>query len=181
MSPPSVTVGRRERALFKNDYYLIMNTNLQTSSDATIIHALRKAGYRATSQRIAICRFALRSRDHPSVGRIYRDVKEVHPTVSLATVYKTIQALKRMGRIQELAFPQSETRFDSSVEPHMNLVCLQCGNITDAEGRIARDVVRKVAAETGFLVSGQRLDMYGTCRRCSKRTRPSEIQKETGG
>lgn len=153
---------------------------MQTSSDALIIDALRKAGYRATSQRIAICRFALRNRDHPSVGTIYREVKQMHPTVSLATVYKTVQVLKRMGRIQELAFPEGETRFDSYVEPHMNLVCLQCGNITDAEDRIARDLVRKVSAEAGFRVMGERLDMYGTCRRCSKRTRPAEIQKKTG-
>ena len=104
----------------------------------------------------------------------------MHPTVSLATVYKTVQVLKRMGRIQELAFPRAETRFDSYVEPHMNLVCLQCGNITDAEDRIARDLVRKVSAEAGFLVIGERLDMYGTCRRCSKRTRSAEIQKKTG-
>jgi Fur family peroxide stress response transcriptional regulator len=75
-------------------------------SDAAAIEALRRKGYRATPQRIAICRFALHSRDHPTARRIYNEVKRVHPTVSLATVYKAIQVLKELDLIQELNFPK---------------------------------------------------------------------------
>jgi len=65
--------------------------------DASIIKALRGKGYKATPQRIAISRFALRDHHHPTVQRIYSEVKKVHHTVSLATVYKTIQLLKEVG------------------------------------------------------------------------------------
>ena len=82
-------------------------------SDASAIEALRNKGYKATPQRIAICRIALNSREHPSAQQIYNEVKKVHPTVSLATVYKTLQVLRDLDLVQELNFPKGQARFDS--------------------------------------------------------------------
>ena len=142
------------------------------STDASIIEALRKKGYKATSQRIAICRFALRSRDHPTAQNVYRGVKPVHPTVSLATIYKTLHVLKELRLVQELAFVEGETRFDSYTEPHANLVCRGCGNISDIDDPMIRELVTRVAAKARFTLIGQRLDIDGICQRCSHRTKP---------
>jgi Fur family peroxide stress response transcriptional regulator len=143
-----------------------------TSSDAAIIEALRKKGYKATSQRIAICRFALRGRDHPTAQRIYREVKPVHPTVSLATVYKTLHVLKGLRLVQELAFVEGETRFDSYMKPHANLVCRGCGSISDVDDPVTQEMVARLAARARFTLMGQRLDIYGICERCSRRAKP---------
>ena len=140
-------------------------------SDAVIIETLRKNGYKATTQRIAICRFALHSRDHPTARRIYSEVRKVHPTVSLATVYKTLQILTKHGLIQELDFPQSQARFDSYVGPHINFVCLQCGNIQDLDDDAARGIVERMTAKTEFKRTGQRLDIYGICKICRNKTK----------
>jgi Fur family peroxide stress response transcriptional regulator len=137
--------------------------------DTSIIQALRKKGYKATPQRIAICRFAISSREHPSVQRIHKEVKEIHPTVSLATVYKTLQILTEIGLIQELDFPKSQARFDSYVEPHMNLVCLRCSKIRDVDDPAAREIVARVATTAEFTWTGQRLDVYGICKTCRSR------------
>ena len=139
-------------------------------SDAQIIETLRKNGYKATTQRIAICRFALHSRDHPTAQRICNEVRKMHPTVSLATVYKTLQILTEHGLIQELDLPQSQARFDSYVEPHINLVCMQCGNIQDFNDKTAREMVERVTAEAQFTRTGQRLDIYGMCKICRNGT-----------
>ena len=135
-------------------------------SDASIIETLRKKGYKATPQRIAICRFALQSRDHPTAQRIYDEVKKVHPTVSLATVYKTLQILAQHNLVQELDLPESQARFDSYVEPHVNLVCVRCGNIQDFDDDAAQELVERVAAKAEFTRTGQRLDVYGMCKTC---------------
>jgi len=148
------------------------------SSDASIIEALRKKGYKATSQRIAICRFALRSRDHPTAQRIYKEVKSVHPTVSIATVYKTLHVLKELRLVQELAFVEGETRFDSYMEPHANLVCRGCGNVSDVDDPVTREMVARVAARVRFTLMGQRLDIYGICDGCSRRTK-SALRRST--
>ena len=140
-------------------------------SDALIIDSLRKNGYKATTQRIAICRFALHSRDHPTAQRIYNEVRKMHPTVSLATVYKTLQILTERSLIQELDLPQSQARFDSYVEPHINLVCMQCGNIQDFNDKTAQEMVERVTTKAQFTRTGQRLDIYGTCKTCQDRTK----------
>jgi Fur family peroxide stress response transcriptional regulator len=144
--------------------------NRSQRPDASIIETLRKKGYKATTQRIAICRFALHSRDHPTAQRIYEEVKKVHPTVSLATVYKTLQILTEHGLIQELDLPQSQARFDSYVGPHLNLVCVRCGNIQDFDDDAAQELVERVAAKAEFTRTGQRLDVYGICKICRNRT-----------
>lgn len=136
-------------------------------SDASAIEALRSKGYKATPQRIAICRFAINSRDHPTAQQVYDEVKKIHPTVSLATVYKTLQVLKNLDLIQELDLPHGQARFDSYMKPHINLICLQCGNIIDSDDTTALEITSKVAAAAKFKPKGQRIDIFGTCRRCS--------------
>ncbi len=138
------------------------------ASDANAIEALRKKGYKATPQRIAICRIALHSREHPSAQRIYDDVKKVHPTVSLATVYKTLQVLRDLDLIQELNLPESKARFDSYMKPHVNLICTQCGKIEDLDDPTAKELSERVSAATKFKPNGQRIDVYGICEKCSK-------------
>jgi len=140
-------------------------------SDISIIDTLRKKGYKATTQRIAICRFALHSRDHPNAQKIYNEVKKVHPTVSLATVYKTLQILTEQDLIQELDLPESKARFDSYMDPHINIVCLQCGNIQDFSDNIAREMVERVTTKADFTRTGQRIDIYGICKTCRDRTK----------
>lgn len=140
-------------------------------SDALIIETLRKNGYKATTQRIIICRFALHSRDHPTAQRIYNEVRKMHPTVSLATVYKTLQILTEHGLIQELDLPQSQAKFDSYIEPHINLVCMQCGNIQDFDDKTAQEMVERVTIKAQFTRTGQRLDIYGVCKTCQDRTK----------
>ena len=135
-------------------------------SDSTIVNALRRKGYKATPQRIAISRFVLRNRNHPTVQEVYNEVRQTYPTVSLATVYKTLNFLSELGLVQELPFLHGETRFDSYVEPHVNLVCRRCGKVNDLENRLAREVVTRIANTTKFTPTGQRLDVYGLCQRC---------------
>jgi Fur family peroxide stress response transcriptional regulator len=155
--------------------------NAYQNSDAAAIEALRNKGYKATPQRIAICRIALHSREHPSALSIYDEVKKVHPTVSLATVYKTLQVLRDLDLVQELNFPIGQARFDSYMKPHINLICIQCGNITDLDDLTAREIANRVAAATKFKPNGQRIDVYGICQKCSNnQLEPSSSEKSSG-
>ena len=136
-------------------------------SDASAIEALRSKGYKATPQRIAICRIALNSRAHPSAKQVYAEVKKIHPTVSLSTVYKTLEVLADLELVQEINFPRGQARFDSYMNPHINLICLKCGNITDLDDITVKEITKKVAASTKFKPTGQRTDVYGICQKCS--------------
>lgn len=136
-------------------------------SEASVIEALRKKGYKATPQRIAICRIVLNSREHPSAQQVSDEVKRIHPTVSLATVYKTLEVLRDLDLVQELNFPKGQARFDSYMNPHINLICLECGKITDLDDITSKDITKRVAAATKFKPNAQRIDVYGICKKCS--------------
>ena len=149
---------------------------LQTLTDASIIDALRRKGFKATSQRIAICRLAVASREHLTAKRMFLEVKKVHPTVSLATVYKTLQVLKELHLVQELAFPQAESRFDSFMEPHLNVVCLRCGEVVDVNDQSARRLVLRAAEKTRYTVTDQRFDIYGICEKCRRKKESHSVE-----
>jgi Fur family peroxide stress response transcriptional regulator len=136
-------------------------------SDASTIEALRSKGYKATPQRIAICRIALNSKAHPSAQQVYDEVKKIHPTVSLATVYKTLEVLRDLDLVQELNFPEGQARFDPNMNPHINLICLKCGTITDLDDKKIKEKTMKVTASTKFKPTGQHIYVYGICQKCS--------------
>ncbi|MEM2911765.1 MAG: Fur family transcriptional regulator [Candidatus Bathyarchaeia archaeon] len=134
----------------------------------SIIEALRKKGYKATPQRIAICKYALQNPTHPTAKTIYQKVREEYPTISLATVYKTLKVLKELDLIQELPFSQGQIRYDPNMTPHINLVCSKCSTIIDLDDPAVQSIIKRIADAKKFQVNGQRLDIYGICERCKK-------------
>jgi len=138
--------------------------------DSSIIKAFRGKGYKATPQRLAISRFALCSRDHPTAKIIYSQIKKTYPTVSLATIYTTLLILKEVGLLQEMNMSQSKSRFDPDMQPHLHLVCLLCGGIIDWRHPLISKVIAEVAADAKFSVIGQVFEITGLCSRCKGKT-----------
>jgi Fur family peroxide stress response transcriptional regulator len=139
-----------------------------SKNESLIIQALRNKGYKATPQRIAVCKTALTSKEHPNVEKIYYQVKKVYPTVSLATVYKTLHILKENQMILELNTPQGETRYDPNTAPHMNLVCSKCGKIQDVDSTQLKEIVKTLTLKAKFVPVTQRIDVYGLCENCAQ-------------
>lgn len=145
------------------------------NSDASIIEALRRNGYRATPQRIAISRLTLQHRSHPTAETIYNEVKEFHPTVSLSTVYNTLHIIKDLNMVQELAFNDDVIRFDPNIRPHLNIVCKRCGRIIDVEDKGLKEVIERAVKKVGFHPTGQRFDLYGICKKCMDKLKKEHL------
>jgi len=148
-----------------------MSMNKGFRTDEQIAQALRRRGYKATPQRVAICRLSISSPDHPTAQRIYKEVREQYPTVSLATVYKTLDLLKKLRLVQELPIVDGDTRFDSKLKPHLNLVCQRCGKVLDVDSHVVQETIANVARTAKFDVRGVSLAIYGVCRECGVRTK----------
>mgnify|MGYP000872121246 CR=1 FL=1 len=141
--------------------------------DSTIIKTFRNSGYRATPQRIAISRYILRNHEHPTAQKTYQEVKKTHPTVSLSTIYTTIKILKETGLVCELNLPESQTRYDPNTEPHLHLVCLQCGSITDWMDPIMEKLLKNASRKANFTVIGSSFDLEGICERSNRMAKDS--------
>ncbi|MEA3336414.1 MAG: Fur family transcriptional regulator [Chloroflexota bacterium] len=130
--------------------------------------ALRQAGYRMTPQRLAICEVLAGSADHPTPYSVFDQVRERFPTVSRATVYNTLNALRDLGEIVEIGLGRSETHYEPNLAPHANLICLRCGRIVDYDGLPLQELGSEVAADTGFDVKNTRLEVFGICDKCQR-------------
>ncbi len=143
-----------------------------------LVDRLRTRSVRVTPQRLAIAEAVLNSTDHPTVQQIYERVRDHFPSMTLATIYSTLGVLERSGLIQELPFERM-SRYEPNMDPHVNLVCIGCENVMDADaGQEA--VVRlrnRILNESDFQVAWQRVDFYGWCPNCSAEKRQEELSQ----
>lgn len=145
-----------------------------------LIDKMRRRGYRITPQRMATLRIMIESQEHLSAAQIYTALQERFPTTSLATVYKTLDVLIKMGEVLELHGNGGEVHYDiMNPRPHPHLICVRCHRIVDADvddALVAEQVAltQRVAQTMGYEVLGYRFDVYGLCPACR------EAMNETG-
>lgn len=94
------------------------------------LSVLKNHKLKATPQRLAVLDI-LDERTHPTMDELYEKIKNLHPSVSLATVYKNVNTLKDNGLIVEVNIPNGKTRYDVFLEPHLHVVCKTCNHIQD--------------------------------------------------
>ena len=135
----------------------------------SIIRALREKGLKVTPQRLAISDVLVeREEAHPGASLIWREAKKRGKTLSLSTVYATLNELAKHGVIKLLQFDGMESRYECNPDKHVNLVCDRCKGIIDYAAPIAIEP-QDVAKKTGFEMTGMRLECYGLCERCRKK------------
>ncbi len=132
-----------------------------------MVAKLRALDLRITPQRLAILRIVTESERHPSTEEIYARMKVDFPTMSPATVYKTMTLLKGLGEVLELGFPDGVNRYDGSKPyPHPHVICLKCKKIMDPELGNLQHLIEAAGKETGFQIFSHRLDFFGLCPEC---------------
>jgi Fur family peroxide stress response transcriptional regulator len=132
-----------------------------------MVAKLRAQNLRLTPQRLAILRILAPSEGHPSIEEIFDRMKVDFPTMSLATVYKTMTLLKELDEVLELGFPEGVNRYDGSKPyPHPHVICLKCKKIIDPELGSLQPLIEAAGKETGFRIFSHRLDFFGLCPEC---------------
>lgn len=135
----------------------------------TLLAKFRERGHRITQQRIALLQLLSASAGHPSAAQIYEQLHKQFPTMSLATVYKTLALLKEMEEVLELSFGADDNRYDGNEpSPHPHLICVQCHKIIDPEVPEFRALAQRIAATSGFQIVSHRLDFFGLCPDCQQ-------------
>jgi Fur family peroxide stress response transcriptional regulator len=121
-------------------------------------------GLKLTPQRLAILKYLENNREHPSAADIYKAVSKDFPTMSLATVYNTLRALKQVKDIQEISIDADKKRFDPETHEHNHLICVGCKKIVDVERRYSPDIPD--AERQDFEILYTHVDFYGLCPEC---------------
>src|SRR5215207_7839415 len=93
----------------------------------------RSQGRKVTPQRQSVFRALHGSTVHPTAEAVYEAVSAQMPTISLRTVYQTLNDLADMGEIVAVDVGTGSVRFDPHTGNHHHLVCERCGAVQDLE------------------------------------------------
>ena len=133
--------------------------------------ALRAAGMRWTLQRETLLHVIENAPGHQDADGLYQLARARDPRISLSTVYRTLNALKRHGLVDELHLSEEHHHYEprpaEPAEQHFHLVCTSCGAVTEFEGRGVDRLRSEVRRDYGFVVRSIDLDVSGLCARCA--------------
>lgn len=140
---------------------------MDTEYTERIIRRLRAEGLKITPQRMAIVKYLDGNTNHPSVEEIHREVAREFPTISLATVYNTLDTLERINEVQALTVDPSRKHYDPQTQPHHHLICADCWSIRDvfADYTKALEIPRELTQD--FRVEQASVFFRGVCKNCS--------------
>jgi Fe2+ or Zn2+ uptake regulation protein len=147
------------------------DANPRPGGPADLRAALEKAGWRFTRQRAAVFAHLRAVDSHPTAEQVFAAVRQQIPNISLATVYKALEALVDAGLAARLADAGGPAHYDGRPEPHYHLRCERTGQVRDLPlpydpgllDRLAPGLVAALEAQ-GFEVLGHRLEVVGRAR-----------------
>jgi Fe2+ or Zn2+ uptake regulation protein len=137
-------------------------------ADADLRRALEQAGWRFTRQRAAVFAYLRAAHGHPTAEQVFAAVRQQIPNISLATVYKALEALVDARLANRIAGDHGPTRYDGRSEPHYHLRCQKTGEVRDLPLPYDPHLLDKLdphlvesLRQHGFEISGHRLELVG--------------------
>src|SRR6516225_5530281 len=120
--------------------------------DLELRQALRRAGWRYTRQRAAVFASLGSGHSHPTAEQVFAAVRRQLPHISLATIYKALEALVDAGLATRLPDTTGPARYDGRSEAHYHYRCERSGDVRDLPldydehllDKIAPDLVEKL-------------------------------------
>ncbi|NIO49685.1 MAG: hypothetical protein GTN73_09670 [Candidatus Aminicenantes bacterium] len=134
----------------------------------TLKNMLKEKGIKPTYQRLKILEYLGNNlNNHPTVEMVYEEILKDIPTLSLTTVYNTLNYFLEKGLVFGVTITGTEVRYDFDTKYHHHFLCKICGQIFDIDIKCA------YAEGEKRMVSGHRIDevhgyFKGICKDCSK-------------
>ena len=126
----------------------------------------RAAGRRLTRQRRIILETLQRSGGHLEAQALHSRVKDRYPSISLATVYRTLAVLREMGLVEQHLLGEEHSHFETSGESHHHFTCLGCGEVVEFDTEMVKEMIRKLHERRGIRVTAAHLQLSGHCAQC---------------
>lgn len=133
-----------------------------------LIKKLKSNNCKTTPQRIAVYKAVTESKDHPNAEAVFNKLSPLYPTMSLATVYKSLELFVQLGLIQTINVGENSFRYDGRTEEHPHIICTSCWKVEDLENHIFEDLTGQVQKISNYRIEKKQLCFYGTCPECLK-------------
>jgi Fe2+ or Zn2+ uptake regulation protein len=141
---------------------------MSPSNSNQLREALDRVGWKFTRQRAAVYECLCSVDTHPTAEDVYLSVRKHLPNISLATVYKALEALVACNLAAKIVSADGPARYDCRTDAHYHLRCLDTGEIRDLDLPYDAGLLDKLAPKLieslrrqGFHVSNYRLELLG--------------------
>ena len=128
----------------------------------TILQRCERKGLRMTSQRKIIAHVLEDAADHPDVEELYKRASKIDPTISIATVYRTVKLFDEADILDKLEFGDGRARYeDAEREHHDHLIDVNSGRVIEFMDSDIEKLQEKIAQKLGYKLMGHKLELYG--------------------
>ena len=128
----------------------------------TILQRCERKGLRMTGQRKIIAQVLENAADHPDVEELYKRASKIDPTISIATVYRTVKLFDEAGILDKLEFGDGRARYeDAEREHHDHLIDINSGRVIEFMDSDIEKLQEKIAQKLGYRLMGHKLELYG--------------------
>ena len=121
-----------------------------------------------TKQRRAVLRVIRESDKHLTANEVFEDARRLLPGISFATVYNSLNYLKKEGLIGEIRFGTDANLYDRKLTRHDHAICDKCGKLVDLELSLPDGLLETAADLSNFEPASIELTLHGLCPECSK-------------
>ncbi|MEG0641934.1 MAG: Fur family transcriptional regulator [Clostridium sp.] len=132
---------------------------------------MKLQGYKLTPQRRAVLDVVVEHEGkHLSTEEVYDIVKKGCPEIGLATVYRTLQLLEKIGVVCKLNFDDGCNRYElvhsNEIHQHHHLICKLCCSVEEVEDMLLESLEEKVETKYSFKITNHEVKFYGICNKC---------------
>lgn len=136
-----------------------------------LLDELLSKGIRLTAQRRALVEVIQEAQSHLDASTLLELARKREPNIDRATVYRTIELLKKLRLIDELDlmhlngekhYYEVKTKRD-----HLHLACFRCGRIEELSSPLFERLKAEISSEAGFTIRVSRMEVGGHCRACT--------------
>ncbi len=136
-------------------------------SDSVPIDRLKAAGLRVTGPRVAILESLVADDRHPTAEQLHETLRVDHPSISLSTVYKTIESFLRVGLCRRISGDGHRLRIDGTDDDHDHAVCRVCGHVFDVDRELCPRPVPPPRLPHGLELHAVRIEYEVLCAGCA--------------
>jgi Fur family peroxide stress response transcriptional regulator len=126
---------------------------------------LRQRNIKVTPQRLALVT-ELRDKGHLNIEELYNSLKRKFPSISLATIYKNLNAMIENCFVEEVKIPYAKSKYEIAKDLHSHVVCEECGKVCDIDIDLSSVLKCDTISKSGFEVQKSALIVSGTCCDC---------------
>ncbi len=136
-----------------------------------LLDELVSKGIRLTAQRRALIKVIQEATEHLDAGSLLELARKREPNIDRATVYRTIELLKKLRLVDELDLMHLEGEKHyyevKTKRDHVHLACFRCGRIEEFSSPLFERLKAEISKQAGFTIRVTRLELGGICRACT--------------